>query len=246
MDGWAGMQPFGAGGVIPCARVHRHAGEKRVEPQHKEIFVIDDDPNVREILALALELDGFRASGFEDGAAFLSALRLRTPDCILLDVGLPGQSGLDILKELHRTDVSAPILMISGRGDIPTAIDAIRHGALDFIEKPFDVTTIVSRVRNVVESWAGRRPAQADLLAGRLVSFPGRDLLTPREHEVLAKIATGDSNKEAGRALGISPRTVEVHRARIMDKLGAKNTADLMRIVLSESTDVSAAPRRLT
>lgn len=210
---------------------------------HREIFVIDDDPNVREVLELAFELDGFRASGFEDGATFLSALRARTPDCILLDVGLPGQSGLDILKELHRTDANTPVFMISGRGDIPMAVDAIRHGVVDFFEKPFDVASIVSRVRKAVENGAGRRGVQSDALGQRLMSFLGRDLLTAREREVLAKIANGDSNKEAGRALGISPRTVEVHRARIMDKLGARNTADLMRIVLSESQAAAAAHR---
>jgi FixJ family two-component response regulator len=223
----------------------RESGMTEISPEIPEIFVIDDDPNVREILEHAFQRDGFRASGFEDGAAFLSALRARTPDCILLDIGLPGQSGLDILKELHRTDVSTPVFMISGRADIPTAIEAIRHGAVDFIEKPFDVASIVSRVRQTVETGAGKRGGQGEFLQGRLANFPGRNLLTARERDVLLKIATGDSNKEAGRALGISPRTVEVHRARIMDKLGAKNTADLMRIVLSEKQDGMAVGRHM-
>ncbi len=112
------------------------------------------------------------------------------------------------------------------------AVDAIKHGALDFIEKPFDAETVVARVREAIEAWVRRAEnGYGDILSQQ---FPGHELLTPREREVLGQIAGGDSNKEAGRKLGISPRTIEVHRARIMEKLGAKNAADLVRIVLSD------------
>jgi two-component system, LuxR family, response regulator FixJ len=132
------------------------------------------------------------------------------------------------LQRLDAQRYPAPILMISGGGDIPTAVDAIRYGALDFIEKPFDAAAIVARVREAIHAWQNRDRGD-DLLAR---GFPSHDRLTARERDVLGRIAQGNSNKEASRELGISPRTVEVHRARIMEKLGAKNAADLMRIVL--------------
>jgi FixJ family two-component response regulator len=117
------------------------------------------------------------------------------------------------------------------------AVEAIKSGALDFIEKPFDAATVVTRVREAVEAWA-RRSQRGAGSSGDILSksFPGHDLLTSRERDVLGQIAAGSSNKQAGRELGISPRTIEVHRARIMEKLGAKNAADLVRIVLSDTS----------
>jgi len=198
-----------------------------------EIFIVDDDPSVRDALAAVFTLADYQVTSFGEGASFLAAARSRVPACILLDVQMPGRSGLDILKELNAQDYEAPIFIISGQGDIPMAVDAIKNGALDFIEKPFDAKSVVQRVGEAIAAWERRRDGGmlADILA---IQFPGRELLTPREGEVLAQIASGASNKEAGRVLGISPRTVEVHRARIMEKLGARNAADLVRIVLSE------------
>lgn len=198
-----------------------------------EIFVVDDDPSVRDALAVVFSLEGFHVTSFAEGGTFIAAARARTPACIILDVHMPGRSGLDILKELNAQNYPAPIFIISGQGDIPMAVDAIKSGALDFIEKPFDAETVVERVREAIAAWARRaeNPGASDILPAE---FPGNDLLTPREREVLTQIAAGASNKEAGRRLGISPRTIEVHRARIMEKLGAKNAADLVRIVLTE------------
>jgi FixJ family two-component response regulator len=197
-----------------------------------EIHIVDDDPAVRDALSVVFTLEGYHVIGFADGLSFLTAVRGRQPACIILDVHMPGRSGMDILRELNARHYPVPIFIISGQGDIPMAVDAIKNGALDFIEKPFDADTVVQRVRDAIQA-AQRREAEGgeqDLLA----QFPGSDLLTPREREVLSLIAAGSSNKEAGRHLGISPRTIEVHRARIMEKLGAKNAADLVRIVLSE------------
>jgi two-component system, LuxR family, response regulator FixJ len=145
---------------------------------------------------------------------------------------MPGRSGLDILKELHHQHCAVPLFIISGQGDIPMAVDAIKNGALDFIEKPFHAETLVTRIREAIAA-AHRKPS---LLTGSRLAlrFPGRDLLTPRELQVLELIAGGASSKEAGRQLGISPRTIEVHRARVLEKLGARNTVDLMHLVLSE------------
>jgi FixJ family two-component response regulator len=172
--------------------------------------------------------EGYAVASFGDGDAFLSAAHARTPGCVLLDIHMPGRSGIDLLKQLNAEHYPAPVFIISGQGDIAMAVDAIRHGALDFIEKPFDAVTVVARVREAVVAWERR----AENGSAVVREFPGCEQLTAREREVLERIAQGLSNKEAGRELGISPRTVEVHRARIMEKLGAKNAADLMRIVL--------------
>jgi two-component system response regulator FixJ len=199
----------------------------------EEIFIVDDDAAVRDSLSMVFSLQGCNVLGLSDGASLLSAARQRTPACIILDVHMPGRSGLDILKELNADAYGAPILIISGQGDIAMAVDAIKNGALDFIEKPFDGQGVLRRVREAIDAWR-RRQEGAGTSSIRAARFPGRDLLTQREIDVLDQIASGASSKEAGRQLGISFRTVEVHRARIMEKLGAKNAVDLARIVFRE------------
>jgi len=201
-------------------------------PSRGEIFVVDDDPAVRETLSLVLSAGGYQVICFADGAALLAVARSRTPACILLDVHIPGKSGLDILRELRGEDYPAPIFMISGQGDITMAVSAIKNGALDFIEKPFRGSEIVARLDEAIDAYA-RRQAEGHASGVASMHFPGREPLTRREREVLEQFASGASNKEAGRQLGISPRTIEDHRANIMKKLGARNAADLIRIVLT-------------
>jgi FixJ family two-component response regulator len=179
-----------------------------------------------------LSAGGYHVICFADGAALLAVARSRTPACILLDVHIPGKSGLDILKELRGEDYPAPIFMISGQGDISMAVSAIKNGALDFIEKPFRGSEIVARLDEAIDAYA-RRHADGQASKAASLHFPGREPLTRREREVLEQFASGASNKEAGRQLGISPRTIEDHRANIMKKLGARNAADLIRIVLT-------------
>jgi FixJ family two-component response regulator len=195
-----------------------------------EIFVVDDDESMRETLSAVLVPEGCRVTCFAEGRSFLAAARARTPACILLDVNMPGDSGLDMLRELDAPHYPAPILIVSGQRDVPTAVSAIKGGALDFIEKPIEASMVVARVRDAILAWA-RRPVNGN---GHFAEVKGADLLTPRERQVLEQIIAGASNKEAGRTLGISPRTVEVHRARIMEKLGARNAAGLVRIVLGQ------------
>jgi FixJ family two-component response regulator len=201
-----------------------------------EIFVVDDDPAVRQTLSIVLSAGGYQVICFADGAALLAVARSRSPSCILLDVHIPGKSGLDILKELRGEDYPAPILMISGQGDITMAVTAIRNGALDFIEKPFWGSEIVVRLGQAIGAFARR---QAEQSASKITSFhfPGREPLTRREREVLERFSSGATNKKAGRHLGISPRTIEDHRANIMKKLGARNAADLIRMVMTVSRD---------
>ena len=196
-----------------------------------EIFLVDDDPAVRDALSVTFMLEGFRARGFADGVSFLRAARESVPDAILLDVKMPGPSGIDLLHDLGAQNYPAPIFIISGQGDIPMAVEAIKNGAIDFLEKPFDAETVVRHVREAIKVQERRASCHKPDFLSR--PFAGHERLTRREREVLAEIASGASNREAGNMLGISPRTIEVHRAHVMEKLNAKNTADLVRIVLS-------------
>jgi FixJ family two-component response regulator len=204
-----------------------------------EIFVVDDDPAVRSTLSLVLSEAGYEVICFADGAALLEVARTRCPSCILLDVHIPGKSGLDILRELRAEDYPAPIFMISGKGDIAMAVGAVKGGALDFIEKPFRGSELVTLLNDAVGAYA-RRQSEDTVSKTSSLRFLGREPLTRREREVLEQFASGLSNKEAGRQLGISPRTIEDHRASIMRKLGARNATDLIRIVLTASRDSKA------
>ncbi|HEY0220502.1 MAG TPA: response regulator [Afipia sp.] len=194
------------------------------------IFIVDDDKSVGDALTLLLRIEGFNTQDFPDGGSFLEAIRLHKPTCVILDLQLPDLSGLAVLKQLSDMKFGAPVIVMSGQSDIATAVAAMKNGALDFLEKPFPAAAMLDRVRDAVTAY---RKSTNGHIHG-LADFQGRHLLTGREREVLGQVAAGASNKEAGRRLGISPRTVEVHRARIMDKLGARNAADLMRIVLSQ------------
>jgi FixJ family two-component response regulator len=195
-----------------------------------DVTIVDDDPDVRDSLGTILAIEGFRVRTYADGDLFLAEVKRIRTDCVILDVHMPRRSGLEILQALGGFAFPAPIFIISGQGDIPMAVNAIKAGAHDFIEKPFDADTIIERVREAV---AARLRRDSGAVPPTLkAAFPGAELLTPREREVLEQIAHGASNKEAGRTLGISPRTIEVHRARIMEKLEARNAADLVRIVM--------------
>ena len=155
-----------------------------------EIFVVVDDPAVRDTLSMVLSAGGYEVICFADGAALLAVARSRTPACILLDVHIPGKSGLDILRELHGEDYPAPIFMISGQGDIPMAVNAIKYGALDFIEKPFRGSEIVARLNEAIGAFARRQKENASPKIGSL-HFPGREPLTRREREVLEQFTAG-------------------------------------------------------
>jgi FixJ family two-component response regulator len=200
---------------------------------NNETFVVDDDGLVHEALSAIFAQVGYRATSFFDGNSFLKAALTRTPACVILDMYMPGSSGLDLLKKLKAKNYPAPVLMFSGRGDIPHAVEAIRNGAFDFVEKRLDLT-IGDRVREAVDAWA-REQQDSTGSEHALLDFPGCDQLTRRERDVLAQITTAASNREAAINLGISRRTVEIHRRHIMQKLGARNTVDLVRIVINKA-----------
>jgi two-component system, LuxR family, response regulator FixJ len=220
------------------AKTHRKARETHANSNRRtgapvskgEIFIVDDDPDVLDALCAAFSRAGYWATTFVGGRSFIQAARIRTPVCVLLDICMPGSSGLDILKELDARTYPAPILIVSGQGAIPSVVEAIKNGAFDFIEKRLPADAIVARVGEAVDAWADSRRSSN----GESLAFPGYSLLTRREREVLSQIVAAASNKEAGRNLGISSRTVEIHRGHIMQKLSAKNSVDLIRIVLNK------------
>src|ERR1700730_15805158 len=147
----------------------------QVAPSAGEIFIVDDHNAIRQMLSIVFAQARYSAPCFADGAALLASAHISVPACIILDVNIPGRSGLDILKQLSAEDYPAPIFVISGQGDIPTAVDAIRNGALDFIEKPFRSGEVVTRVKESIEVWAQR---QQDGAAPAPVGIPGREPLT--------------------------------------------------------------------
>ena len=200
---------------------------------NREVFIVDDDPMVRDVLSEVFTQAGYQAVSFVDGESFVAAARERIPACVILDIYMPGRSGLEILRDIDAPNYPAPIFVASGRGDIPSAVEAIKNGAFDFIEKRLDAATLVGRVGEAIQARSHLRQngnGPGDLA----MTFAGSDLLTRREHEVLALIAASATNKKAAQQLGISQRTVEIHRAHIMHKLGAKNSVDLARKVMRQ------------
>jgi FixJ family two-component response regulator len=199
--------------------------------RNSEIYIVDDDAMVRESLSTVFSQAGYQVRAFCEGTSVVAAARVRIPACILMDIYLPGTSGLDILKQLDAANYPAPIFVVSARRDISVAVEAIKNGACDFIEKQTDIGSIVTRVGKTIAAWASRQQKDATSEI-RWRHFPGRPLLSRREVEVLAQIMAGASNKEAAKTLGISSRTIETHRQHIMKKLGAKNAVDLVHVVL--------------
>ncbi len=185
-----------------------------------EIFILEDDLTMRAMLRVVLEGAGYRPMFFADGDALIARARDTSPACILLDLCLPGRSGLEVLGQLTDQAYPAPILMVSGQGDIPTAVHALRIGAADFIEKPFNPGDLVARILSAGAGLPARSTSPVE-------HFKQSRGLTRRECEVLDNLIAGSSSKAIARKFGISPRTVEDHRASIMRKAGVKSIAQL-------------------
>lgn len=195
-----------------------------------EIFVVDDDITTRETLSRALKAAGYDVICFADGEALLAMVRSRNPVCIFVEVQMPERSGLDVLKKLREENCPALVFVTSANGDIATAVEAVRSGAADFIEKPVNGNDVVERMESALEELTPADEGVPDIVA----HLPGCEPFTRREREVLARIAVGETNKEAARKLGLSSRTIEGYRASIMRKVGARNAAELLRRVLGQ------------
>ena len=195
------------------------------------LFVVDSDAATRDALSSAFALAGYHVVGFAEAKTFIAAARVKAPAAVLLDLHLPDKSGLAVLEELNARDYPAPILMISDDDNTACAVKAVKNGAFDYLVKPFDSHAIVACVRNAIAAFANDK-GKSDETTDLQFDFSGYKLLTRREREVLKEIVAGATNKEAGRRLCVSMRTIEAHRARLMGKIGARNAAHMMRIVL--------------
>jgi FixJ family two-component response regulator len=192
------------------------------------VFIVDDDAGVRDSLAMLLELKGFRTRTFAAAEAFLAEYRPEWPGCLVLDLRMPGMSGLELQADLARRGSALPVIIVTAHGDVATTRSALKGGAVDFIEKPIDDEALVAAIAAAFDRDArGRERAQAAAGAAERLAR-----LTGREREVLALVAEGRHNREIAVALGISPRTVEVYKARMMEKLQVRRVPDLVRLVL--------------
>jgi RNA polymerase sigma factor (sigma-70 family) len=200
------------------------------------VFIVDDDVAVRDALALLLGLKGYRTAIFSSAEDFLAAYRKDWRGCLVLDIKMSGMSGLDLQSRLAEQDVEMPIVIITGHGDAASARQALKSGAVDFLEKPLDEEQLVVAVGAALERDAKRRAEKVvgDETSSRL------SRLTPRERQVMDLAAAGRHNREIGEALGISPRTVEVYKARLMEKLQARNLSELIRFALTADRERAA------
>jgi len=195
----------------------------------RRVFVVDDDDAVRESLGALLEANGFEAFTYPSADAFLAACDPAVGGCLLADVRMPGMDGLELQEQVAARFPGLAVIIITGHGDVPIAVRAMKAGAVDFVEKPFEEELIVETVRRAIAhaERAQKRSSDTAAAAARL------ELLTPREMDVLHGLVAGLPNKTIGFDLGISPRTVEIHRARVMDKLQARSLSDLVRMALA-------------
>ncbi|HYX03418.1 MAG TPA: response regulator FixJ [Reyranella sp.] len=200
-------------------------------PSSQVVHVIDDDVAVRQSLAFLLSTEGFAVRVYDSAVAFLKELPQAQAGCVVTDIRMPDMSGLDLQRHLRETKSGFPVIVITGHGDVPLAVEAMKAGAVDFIEKPFEDEVLLSAIRvalsrNVKDS---ERLARVAAIRERL------SLLSGRERDVLGGLVAGKPNKIIAHDLGISARTVEVYRANVMTKMQADSLSDLVRMALQES-----------
>jgi two-component system, LuxR family, response regulator FixJ len=199
--------------------------------EHKgTVFIVDDDEAIRSGLAMLLRTYDYEVETFPSGEAFLERCRdpLPNPGMAILDLSMPRMSGLELQSELNRRCVSVPIVFLSGEGDIPAAVDAVRHGAVDFIEKPVDSSLLMDRIDAALRQRQSEHKVEKSAREARACL----DTLTDREREILENLAAGKISKVIAHDLGISERTVELHRSRILKKMKTRNTTELLNRVI--------------
>ena len=200
-----------------------------MRPESLTVYIVEDDAAVRDSLALMLGIAGYRTALFADAEAFLKAYSNGWAGCVVADLRLPGASGLELQAELRARGSTLPLVIISAHGDVPSARKAFQAEAVDFLEKPFDD----AQLRATIDSAFAFEERRIERVLTRRDDAEKLAALTPREREVLEHAAKGLHAKEIAASLGISPRTVEVHKTRIMDKLGVRNIAELVRFALA-------------
>ena len=200
------------------------------------VFVVDDDEGARNSLRFLLKSVGLPAATFNSAQEFLTGYAPSQAGCLVLDVRMPGMSGLELQQELNRRGAVIPVIFVTGHGDVPMAVEAVQHGAFDFVQKPYREQEMLDRIqRALAKDRANRQELQErDRIRARLAT------LTPREREVMALMTLGKPNKVMAAELGLSQRTVEIHRAHVMEKSGATSVAQLVRMAL----DSEQAPGR--
>jgi two-component system response regulator FixJ len=190
------------------------------------VFLVDDDPAVRDSLGLFLESTGMTVKPYASAEDFLEEYRIEWPGCVVLDIRMPGMTGLELQDILQARNIKIPIIFLTGHGDVPMSVKAFKAGAVDFIEKPFNDHVLLTRIREAIEQDSQTRTNQAriDEVRRRYVH------LTRREKEVMRLVACGHSNKEIAKQLDISHRTIDVHRARLMEKMQAHSLPELVNM----------------
>jgi two-component system, LuxR family, response regulator FixJ len=202
------------------------------------VFIVDDDEAVRSSLRLLLKSVGLVPTALGSAREFLDKYDPAQPGCLVLDVRMPGMSGIELQETLNRQGAVIPVIFITGHGDVPMAVEAMQAGAFDFLQKPFRDQDLIDRIQRALEKDRASRTAltERSLIRERLES------LTPREREVLTLVTSGKPNKIMAADLGVSQRTVEIHRARVMEKMGATSLAQLVRMIM-DLGEHSAASR---
>lgn len=199
------------------------------------VFVVDDDQAMRNSLKWLIESVGMHVETFASATDFIRNYYPGRAGCLLLDVRMPGMSGLELQQHFLENQINIPIIIITGHGDVPMAVRAMKSGAVDFIEKPFNDELLLESIHNALNLDVERRTAQAGRaeIAARLAQ------LTPREHEVMEMVTDGKSNKDIAQTLGVSAKTVEAHRARVMEKMDARSLADLVKMAVTANMNSS-------
>ena len=199
-----------------------------IQARSPTAFVVDDDEAVRSSLRMLLKSLGIPAVTYGSAAEFLAEYDLEQPGCLILDVRMPGISGLELQDELNRRGAIIPVIFITGHGDVPMAVEAMQHGAVDFLQKPFSDKDLSDRVQRALSADLRNRAqlGEKDQIRARIA------MLTPRERQVLALVTLGKANKAIAGDLGVSQRTVEIHRAHLMEKMGAASLAHLVRMTM--------------
>jgi two-component system, LuxR family, response regulator FixJ len=197
-------------------------------PFESTVHVIDDDEALRDSLTFLLRTARLDVQSYPSAMAFLEALPEAKLSCVITDVRMPGMSGIDLLRRLRERKISVPVIVITGHGDIPLAVEAMRIGAIDFLEKPFDDEVLIASVKTALRHKEGEvmRHGERAEIEGRLAA------LSNRERDVLGGLVAGRANKQIAFDLGISPRTVEIYRANLMSKMQAGSLSDLVRMAL--------------